>query len=93
MSQHDVEHLHHCIRHSIALTLVVFLLVMNIFIYDYASAAEGDHVDANVLNNVRKVELTYNTSKDYMYEYSVTWGELIGGWENFVVDTYYLTQS
>ncbi len=80
--------------HHLAVTsLVVFLLVFNFTMFNYASAASGSEVDTKVNDTLATISETYDRSADYMYEYSVTWGELLLGWNDFIVDTYYIMQE
>jgi hypothetical protein len=80
--------------HHLAVTsLVVFLMVFNFTMFNYASAASGSEVDVKVNTALVKTSDVYKSSSNYMYEYSVTWGELLLEWENFIVDTYYILQQ
>lgn len=79
--------------HHLAVTsLVVFLMVFNFTMFNYASASSGSEVDVKVNTALVNVADSYERSANYMYEYSVTWGELLLEWENFIVDTYYILQ-
>ena len=77
--------------HHLAVTsLVVFLMVFNFTMFNYAFAASGSEVDIRVNTALVSIADSYERSSNYMYEYSVTWGELLLEWENFIVDTYYI---
>ncbi len=79
-------------HHLAVASLVVFLLVVNFTMYNYASAQTGVEMDTKINSVIISVADTYERSATYMYEYSVTWGELLLEWEDFIVDTYYLTK-
>lgn len=80
--------------HHLAVTsLVVFLMVFNFTMFNYASAASGSDIDTKVNNALNTVTEIYDRSANYMYEYSVTWGELLLGWNDFIIDTYYILQD
>ena len=82
--------LDHYAHHLAVTSLVVFLLVLNFTMFNYASAASGSEVDTKVNNAVETVVQNYDQSSQYMFEYSVTWGELLLGWNDFIVDTYFI---
>jgi hypothetical protein len=82
--------LDHYAHHLAVTSLVVFLLVLNFTMFNYASAANGSVVDTKVNSVVNKTVKTYNSSSQYMFDYSVTWGELLLEWNDFIVDTYFI---
>jgi hypothetical protein len=81
--------LDHYAHHLAVTSLVVFLLVLNFTMFNYASAASGSEVDSRVNASIQNTVNKYQVSSQYMYDYSVTWGELLLGWDDFIVDTYY----
>lgn len=85
----EVSRMDHYARHLALTSLVVFLFVFNFSMFNYASAASGSEVDTRVHQGLQTVSSTYQRSSQYMYDYSVTWGELLLGWNGFIVDTYY----
>ncbi len=82
--------LDHYAHHLAVTSLVVFLMVFNFTMFNYASASSGSEVDVKVNAALTNVTDSYERSANYMYEYSVTWGDLLLGWEDFIVDTYYI---
>lgn len=82
--------LDHYAHHLAVTSLVVFLMVFNFTMFNYASASSGSEVDVKVNTALTNVTDSYERSANYMYEYSVTWGDLLLGWEDFIVDTYYI---
>lgn len=89
----DVNKMDHYAKHLTVVSLVVFLLVMNLFMFNYAAAASGSEIDTSVNQTIVNIVDNYEISADYMYDYSVVWGELLLGWEDFIVDTYYMASG
>lgn len=86
----NMSKMDHHAKHLALISAVVFLFVLNFSLFNYASASNGSPIDKEVNRSLQNVQRTYQQSSDYMYDYSVVWGELIIGWEDFVVDTYYI---
>lgn len=89
----DMLKMDHHAKHLALISAVVFLFVLNFSLFNYASASNGSLIDTEVNSSLQNVQTTYQQSSDYMYDYSVVWGELLLGWNDFIVDTYYIVNK
>ncbi len=83
MLKHINDNLHHYANHLVTVSMVLFLLVVNLFVFNYASASEGSPADVEVSNSIDSVVVTYRQAEKSLYNYSIVFGNLLLAWEDF----------
>ncbi len=83
MFKHLQDNLHHWADHLVTVSLVLFLLVVNLFVFNYASAADNSAAEYEVNAKIDKAVVSYQQASDWMYDYSLTVGEMLLAWEDF----------
>ncbi len=83
MLKHINDNLHHYANHLVTVSMVLFLLVVNLFVFNYASASEGSPADVEVSNSIDSIVVSYRQAEESLYDYSVIFGELLLAWEDF----------
>ena len=83
MFKHLQDNLHRWADQLVTVSLVLFLLVVNLFVFHYASAADGSPAEYQVNAQINKVVASYQQASDWMYDYSLTVGEMLLAWQDF----------
>ena len=93
----DLKKADHYSKHLAAISMVIFLFVVNLFVFNYAMAASGSKLDTDVNYNLNKIAADYNKSisdykaiASYDYNYNVLFEEGVKGWQQFGREVYYI---